>query len=208
MSNILAIGAHPDDIEIGVGGTLTKHYERGDNVSILVLTRGARGGEGQTRISEAKKAAALIGADLFQGNLEDTRISMGTPTIDIIEAVIEEFTPDVVYTHSEHDRHQDHRNAMNASVVACRDVSKVYGYESPSVTIDFRPAKFVGIDSCLQSKMAMIQAHASQVAIRDYLDEDLIRSTARFWGRHARKSQKYAEPFEVILDRELDDLVE
>lgn len=205
MTKILAIGSHPDDIEIGVGGTLIKHNERGDKLCVLVLTRGARGGEGKVRLSEAQKAVAHIGGDFFQGNLEDTRISDGGSTIDVIESVVEEFQPDVVYTHTKSDRHQDHRNAYSASVVACREVAKVYSYQGPSATVDFRPTRFVGIDSHLAGKIAMIGAHASQVAIRDYLDEDLIRATARYWGQYARRSQKYVEPFEVILDREFDD---
>src|SRR2546423_781071 len=79
----------------------------GDTVAILTLTRGARGGDQAQRARESQQAADLIGARLFLDDLDDTHIAEGNPTIDIIEQVVAEIRPTVVYTHSLHDVHQD-----------------------------------------------------------------------------------------------------
>ncbi len=78
---VLAIGAHPDDVEIGVGGTLAAHAAAGDPVVILTLCRGARGGQADDRQNESLAAAELIGARLFLEDLEDTRIPISDPTV-------------------------------------------------------------------------------------------------------------------------------
>ena len=122
---VLAIGAHPDDVEIGAGGTLLAHRAAGDTVAILTLSRGARGGDQAMRAREAQEAADVIGARLFLDDLEDTRIQEGDPTIGVINAVITELQPTVVYTHSVHDVHQDHRNVHRAAMVAARRVGRV-----------------------------------------------------------------------------------
>lgn len=117
---VLAIGAHPDDVEIGVGGLLAAHRAAGDKVVILTLSRGARGGEVDSREHESLAAAEILGARLFLEDLEDTRISDVDPTVGIIERVVAEVSPTVVYTHSVHDRHQDHRAVHQAASVATR----------------------------------------------------------------------------------------
>jgi two-component system response regulator HydG len=79
--------------------------DAGDTVAILTLTRGARGGDQAQRARESQQAADLIGARLFLDDLDDTHIAEGNPTIDIIEQVVAEIRPTVVYTHSLHDVH-------------------------------------------------------------------------------------------------------
>jgi LmbE family N-acetylglucosaminyl deacetylase/AmiR/NasT family two-component response regulator len=197
--SVLAIGAHPDDVEIGAAGALLAHKAAGDLVSILTLSRGARGGTEEWRVREAEAAAKVIGARLFLNDLEDTRIAEGDPTIGIIDGVIAEIQPTVVYTHSVHDVHQDHRNTYRAVMVAARRIGRVYCYQSPSATVDFRPTFFVGIDDYLGLKLDAIRAFASQFAIRDYLEPDLIAATARYWSRFCDGS--HAEAFEGIRDR-------
>ena len=151
---VLAIGAHPDDVEIGAGGTLLAHRSRGDSVSILTLCRGARGGSHNTRAGESRHAAEILGATLFLDDLQDTRISEGDPTIGVISAVVDEVQPSVIYTHSLHDDHQDHRNTHRAAMVAARGVGRVYCFQSPSATVDFRPSRFVTIDEHMERKLA------------------------------------------------------
>ena len=108
--------------------------------------------------------------------------------------------PTVLYTHSIHDVHQDHRNTHRAAMVAGRRIGRVYYcFQSPSATVDFGPSLFVGIDAQLDGKLAAIGAFISQTSVRDYLEPDLIKSTARYWGRFAQA--RYAEAFEVIRDR-------
>ena len=197
--NVLAIGAHPDDVEIGAAGTLLAHKAAGDAVAILTMSRGKHGGDQERRAHEAQDAAGVIGARLFLDDLEDTRIPEGNPTIGIIEKVIAEVQPTVIYTHSVHDVHQDHRNTHRAAMVASRRVGRVYCFQSPSATIDFRPTYFVAIDDYVGRKLKAIDMFGSQVGVRDYLEPDLIASTARYWSRYCLGS--HAEPFEAIRDR-------
>jgi two-component system, NtrC family, response regulator HydG len=196
--SVLAIGAHPDDVEIGAAGTLLAHRRMGHDVSILTLSRGARGGAEDTRASESQQAAKVIGATLFHENLRDTSISEGDPTIGVISRIVAEVRPTVIYTHSLHDVHQDHRNTHRAALVAVRGVGRVYCFQSPSATVDFRPSRFVPIDGQLDGKLAAIHAFASQVEIRAYLEPDLISATARYWSRYS--GARYAEPFEVVRE--------
>ena len=195
---VLAIGAHPDDVEIGVGGTLAAHSQLGHEVAVLTLSRGARGGLEQERARESEQAAQVFGAKLYLEDLEDTRISEGDPTIRIISRVIGEVRPTMIYTHSVHDVHQDHRNTHRAVMVAGRQIGRVFCFQSPSATVDFRPSKFVPIDAQLDAKLQAIGAFGSQVALRPYLEPDLISATARYWSRFS--DGRYAEAFEVIRD--------
>ena len=117
---VLAIGAHPDDVEIGCGGILLRHVSDGNRVVVLTLSAGAAGGEKAIRSTEAKSAAKTMGVELRIANLADTSISPGNGTIELIASLIEEIKPDIVYTHSLHDTHQDHRSVFQATLVAAR----------------------------------------------------------------------------------------
>jgi two-component system response regulator HydG len=196
--SVLAIGAHPDDVEIGAAGALLAHRSMGNEVSILTLSRGARGGTEATRADESERAARVLGATLFLDDLQDTSISESDPTISVISRVVESVRPTAIYTHSFHDVHQDHRNTYRAAMVAVRDIGRVYCFQSPSATVDFRPTRFVNIDEYVQSKLEAIDAFASQAEVRAYLDPDLIRSTARYWSRFG--GGRYAEAFEVVRE--------
>lgn len=194
---VLALGAHPDDVEIGVGGTLARHHAAGDEVAILTLSRGAAGGETDLRENEARAAAAILGAQLFLDDLPDTRISHGPETIDAIERVVRTFRPDVVYTHSANDRHQDHRAVHEATRIAARNVASVFCYQSPSTTIDFRPARFVDVGQVLGIKLAALDAYRTQAG-RTYLQPAQIEASAAYWGRFAQYAR--VEPLEILRD--------
>ncbi|MDN4614842.1 response regulator [Leifsonia sp. F6_8S_P_1B] len=195
---VLAIGAHPDDVEIGVGGILAAHREAGNQVVILTMSRGARGGDADDRQHESLAAAELLGARLFLEDLEDTRISSADPTVGIIERVVREVQPDIVYTHSSHDRHQDHRAVHAATSVATRNVRTVCCYQSPSATIDYRPTRFVPIDGFTDAKLALIDCFRSQTELRAYLEPDFVLATARYWSRFGGGHS--CEPLEVLRD--------
>lgn len=197
--SVLAVGAHPDDVEIGAAGALLAHKAAGDTVSILTLSRGAQGGAKAQRERESEEAARIIGARLFLRDLEDTKIPEGNPTIALVEESITEVQPTVIYTHSPHDVHQDHRNVHSAVMVAARRVERVYCFQSPSATVDFRPTFFVPIDDHVGRKLASIRAFTSQADIRDYLDPEVIVATARYWSRFT--GGNHAEAFEGIRDR-------
>jgi len=164
-----------------------------------VLTRGGFEVTHELDSVESQAAADVIGARLFLDDLEDTHINESNPTIDVIDRVVAEVQPTVVYTHSIHDVHQDHRNTHRAAVVACRRVGALYCFQSPSATVDYRPTHFVIIDNYIEGKLKAIDTFASQTGVRDYLEPDLIASTARYWSRYGGGS--HAEPFEAIRDR-------
>jgi LmbE family N-acetylglucosaminyl deacetylase len=194
---VLAIGAHPDDVEIGCGGTLLDHRRRGDRISILTLSRGAVGGATDDRTAEAIDTARYIGAQLMLADLPDTRVSDGIDTIRLIEGVVAAIDPTVVYVHSPNDNHQDHRAVNIATVSATRRVRRLFGYQSPSATNLFTPSQFVSIDDVLREKVRVLDMFGSQDG-RVYLEPEMVISAARYWARHLSASARYAEPFEVI----------
>jgi LmbE family N-acetylglucosaminyl deacetylase len=140
----------------------------------------------------------LIGARLFLEDLEDTRISAADPTVTILEKIAAEVEPTVVYTHSAHDRHQDHRAVHQAASVATRRVPTFACYQSPSATIDFQPNRFVPIDGFTETKLALLACFGTQSGIRDYLEPDFVLATARYWSRFG--GGKSCEPLEVVRD--------
>jgi LmbE family N-acetylglucosaminyl deacetylase/CheY-like chemotaxis protein len=200
--HVLAIGAHPDDVEIGVGGILASHRAAGDSVTILTLSRGARGGDAENRQHESLASAELLGARLFLEDLADTEISNTGQTLQIIERVVSEVNPTIVYTHSSHDRHQDHRAVHEAALVGTRTVRTVACFQSPSSTVDFRPSRFVSIDGYTDKKLALLDCFRSQREIRSYLDPEFVLATARYWGRYGGGTS--VEPLEIV--RETADL--
>lgn len=198
---ILAIGSHPDDVEFGCGGNLLLHLSKGDALNILTLSSGENGGNPKTRISESEQSAAMLGARLFWGRLSDTKIVSTAKTITMIQKVVDECEPTHVYVHSPHDSHQDHRNSYLATVTACRQVPNLYCYMSPSSTVDFRPNLFVNIDEVMEQKIHLITLFDSQFKLRPYLQPDLIRAIARYWGIYS--SFSLVEPLEVVKQQYL-----
>ncbi|WP_418277115.1 response regulator [Isoptericola jiangsuensis] len=192
---VLAVGAHPDDVEIGVGATLAAHRAAGDDVTVLTLSRGAVGGQASSRADEAAAAAAVIGADLLLLDFEDTRLEPIAAVIRAIEDVVERISPSIVYTHSANDRHQDHRAVHQGVDVAARRVPTVLCFQSPSATIDFKPARFSPVDDHIETKLRMLAAFSSQAG-RDYMQPEVVRATARYWSRFGIGS--YAEPMEAL----------
>lgn len=194
--SILAIGAHPDDVEIGCGGTLAKHIARGDTVTILTLSLGANGGDTRQRMLESQRAAELVGAKLILGDLSDAHIDDGVATISLIQTAIQSLRPHRVYTHSLHDTHQDHRAVHRATLVAARGVPDIFSYQSPSTGVEFSPNHFSDISAFIEKKLALIAVYESQTTHRANLKGDLIHATARYWGRFA--GYILAEPLCII----------
>lgn len=193
---VLAIGAHPDDVEIGCGATLVKHKNNKDEITILTLTRGASGGDTSIRYQESAKASHYLNANLLIKDLTDTKVTDGPDTIKAIEEAIETTKADIIYTHSINDTHQDHRHTHYATLVAARKVDQIYSYLSPSCTINFHPLRFEHVEDYINSKIELISFYESQKQKCAYLNNSLIRSTAEYWGRFAKYG--LVEPFEVI----------
>lgn len=197
---VLAIGAHPDDVEIGCGGVLARHATKNDEIHILTLSLGEVGGDPSIRKKEAERAAEVQDATLHFAGLTDTRISDGIDTIRHIEKLVQEITPTHVYTHSIHDNHRDHRNIHHATIPACRQVPNLFCYQSPSSTIEFKPSLYVEISGeYLERKIKAIMCFSSQCEHRPYLQEDMIRASARYWGRYSNYG--LVEPLEVTRQK-------
>lgn len=162
---VLAVGAHPDDVELGCGATLALFKRREHKVFVLVLTKGEASGDPVERQKECRISSATIGADkLFFGSLKDTMITDGVETIMEIENVINLVKADIVFSHSHKDGHQDHRNAGLASLSAARNCKEVLLYESPAALREFCPQLFVDVSSTFNIKLKALEAFGSQAS--------------------------------------------
>jgi LmbE family N-acetylglucosaminyl deacetylase len=196
-TRILAVGAHPDDIELGVGATLARLADAGARIVMVVLTDGDAGGDAAERSAEAVRAAKRLGARVRLCGLPDRRCREAD-AVDALEPLVAAFEPDVVYTHSPHDRHEDHRTAHAATLVAARGVPCVYGYQSASTLPTFAPVRFEAVTvGLLTRKIEALAEHHSQQVRCDYLDPEVITTTARYWARFGPPGRPLVEPFEV-----------
>ena len=192
--NILAIGAHPDDIELGCGGALLAHRRRGDALTLLVMTTGERGPQSaRSRIAEQQDAADALGADLLWGGFEDGAVPDGRAAVDVIQSALLASGADLVYTHTPRDTHQDHRATAVASLAACRRIARVLMYESPT-SQSFQPSVYVDVGGVVQAKCDLVRAHVSQVLKNGLVDLEAVAAQARYRGFQCR--MQYAEAFE------------
>lgn len=194
---ILAIGAHPDDLEIACGATLAKMRDAGHDVYAVVLTCGEAGGDPATRLCEAHHGAAFLDVNQVEVlNFNDTELAQQVNAIThAIEARIRAYKPDIILTHSAHDQHQDHLAVHQATLRAARNHSAILCYESPSVTRDFQPTFFVDVDGYLDVKIESIRTHADQHS-KPYVSPERVRGVAVFRGGQAKT--RYAEGFEIV----------
>ena len=182
--SVLAISAHPDDVELGCGGTLAKLTRAGARVRAVILSQGRRGGlSAADRAEETRSALETLGiADIAVHDFPDTRLSEHlNELIEVLDKHVEETRPHRAYTMFQHDRHQDHRAVYEASAIACRSVPQLFGYETPSSYPNFLPTLFEPIADDLETKVRALKSHASQGS-RLYMQEEKIRSAANFRG--------------------------
>jgi len=192
---VLAIGAHPDDIELGCAGALLRHVEAGDEVTMLVMTPGEMGPQGLTsRVREQEAAAAVIGARLVWGTFEDGNVPSGRDAVSLVDRIVAETGADVIYAHAPNDTHQDHVATSLAALASGRRTARVLYYQSPSTT-SFDPTVFVDVERTLGDKLASLRAHWSQVMQCPMVDLEAVEAGARYWGSRAKIS--YAEAFET-----------
>jgi LmbE family N-acetylglucosaminyl deacetylase len=187
---ILAIGAHPDDIEIGCAGNLLKYANAGHDVYLLVMTPGEMGGEAETRKEEQARSAEIMNArDLFWGEYNDTKLAaLINNMISDIEAIVKKIKPDFVFINYYDDTHQDHRALSRSVVSATRYVKNVIFYETPT-TNNFSPTLFIDLKDTMDKKIAVLLAHKSQVErtnIEGLSIVDIARSMAVFRGFQGR----------------------
>ena len=132
MRRVLAVGAHPDDIELGCGATLLAHSAAGDAVTMLVMTGGENGpGDDETIVGrrlEQEQAARTLGAGLLWGGQRDCAVTPDAATVAVVERAIKETDADLVYVHAPDDSHQDHRAVAAATLSAARRLPRVMHY--------------------------------------------------------------------------------
>ena len=200
---ILGIGSHPDDLEYGCGGTLTRFAAKGHKVHMLVMTGGEAGGNALLRRKEQSAAAKIVGATLHWGGFQDTEVPESRLLIESVESYLEKIKPDMVFSHYWDDTHQDHRNLSNATITASRYVRDVMLFEGPS-SRNFSPSVYVNIGPVIKTKYAMLKSHKSQINKTHVPFLSILESakSAAIYRGH-QTQVKYAEgfiPYRLRLD--------
>jgi LmbE family N-acetylglucosaminyl deacetylase len=220
---VLAVGAHPDDLEILCGGTLARYVREGHEVVMCHASLGDRGSfvhtsEEVSRIRgvEARRAAEIAGAAYATLGFSDGEILASDP--DQRRAVVDlvrETRPDLVITHSPGDYMSDH-DEISKLVFDCSfhatlplfetgkrhhdAVTPIY-YMETVMGLGFAPTEFVDVTETIETKVAMLEAHASQLEwLRDHDGVDIVeqmRTTTRFRGQQCGVA--YAEGFVPCL---------
>ncbi len=193
---ILAVGAHPDDIELGCGGTISAASKLGKRVIAVFLSKGEQSGNPEIRPKESIEALSLLGVkEVYFGDFPDSEIPCTRQAIDFLEAFFVANKPDTVLTHTVHDIHQDHRQVGWLSVSAFRNAPRLLAYETPRVTQAFSPTYVVDITNCVGDKWLALKCHFSQKTKR-YITYESMVNLASFRG--SQGSLPAAEAFEVV----------
>jgi len=191
IHTVLALAPHPDDLEIGCGGTLAEHAARGDDVHVFVATFGDVGGHPDIRKAEQEAASQILGVKkVHWGGFEDTKLPQCTRALmDSLEQVIAEVRPDTVYVNYGEDTHQDHRILAQVARSVTRYIANVLFYETPS-SIHFEPSLFMDIHDVISLKIRALEAHASQVEATHVTLNilEIALATARFRGVQGKLS--------------------
>jgi LmbE family N-acetylglucosaminyl deacetylase len=206
VSSVVAIGAHPCDIELGCAATLWRHKRDGLSIVMVILSNGTIGpGKYRRRRKEAKAAASRLGAELKWVGSPDGTIPESSKAVQALEELLTEIDPLIVYTHAENDSNPDHRAAAALVQAAAANCSTILHFQSPT-SKNFSPTVFIGIDSeDLATKLAALELHVSPLAETDRVEPDVVASAARYWGTACHVD--FAEAFEVtrvLLGKQTD----
>lgn len=197
---IIAIGAHPDDYEIGAAMRLMHHIAHNDEVIGVICTDGERGGERETRLKEAQNAADFIGIKkLYFLHYPDTRLYEHFNELkDDLEKIVAKELPSIAYMHFPLDRHQDHETVSHVSAIACRNVPNIIFYKTPATALtSFQPHIFhVGSEEEFLKKKEALAHHKSQID-SGRIDLERVKADSRFYCFYSCPSPAYpyAEPF-------------
>ncbi|HKL37190.1 MAG TPA: bacillithiol biosynthesis deacetylase BshB1 [Salegentibacter sp.] len=179
--DILAIGSHPDDVELSCSGTIAKEVDRGKKVGILDLTRGELGtrGTAETRDEEAKNAAEILGVSVRE-NLEFSDAFFVNNTAHQLEIIkiLRKYRPEIVLCNAVDDRHIDHAKGAKLTSDACylsglRKIETIYKGESQQAWRpkhvyhyiqwkNLKPDVVVDISGYIDKKMESVKAYKSQ----------------------------------------------
>lgn len=205
---ILAIGAHPDDIEFGCGGLMIKEAEAGSQIKYLICSLGEAGSNGtpESRKKEAASAAKLVGAEIeFLNFGGDCHIEYNPQNGFALAKVIRQFKPNIVLTQQlKENQHPDHATVARLTRDACRfarfgglmelkdlpvhRVDSLYYFPS-SVDFDGQPELLIDVSESFEKWQKAMAAHESQMKTADYLE--LVNTKAAALGRSI--GVKYAQ---------------
>ncbi len=203
--NILAIGAHYDDVELGCSGTLINHIKNGDKVTIIVVTDSAYSDpdcnlirDSKVAFKEGKKAASIIGAELVCLNYKTFYAPFDEKLSRTITSYIEKNSVGTVYCHWVNDLHRDHQYVAKSAIMAARHVPRVLMYRSNYYDTyeQFRGTLYSDISGSMKTKIKVIKAHRSELERVRYQWIDFIKRQNANDGQ--KIGVKYAEKFEPI----------
>ena len=170
--NVLAIGAHFDDIELGCGGALSKHVADGDNVYSYVATRSGFKNcqnivvrSNETAAKEGEKAMDILGVELIKGRFNTLEVEFTDDLNLEILKIVEEKNIGLVYLHWMGDIHHDHQAVARASLHSCRHVPRQLMYRSNwyQSNLEFRGNFYIDITDFWEKKKKSIEAHESEM---------------------------------------------
>jgi LmbE family N-acetylglucosaminyl deacetylase len=196
---VLAVGAHPDDLELGVGGTLAQLSRAGARVVMAVLSIP---NNLKARRQEARRAAAILGCELRLlaadrcRRVEDLK---SHELVGMIDALVRELSPAAMFSHCLANLHKDHRLAYEACMASQRlSYFDLFCYSPTSchtVDVAFHPHAYIDISDTIEAKMAAIGSHATQFSGRG-LRTDRYRQASGLAG--GLVGVDYAEGLEVV----------
>jgi len=197
--NILAVSAHHDDVELGCGGMLAHHVQRGDRVYLVVATKNGRTADHAQRFEEQALSSDVLGIaatvcfDKASRDLRDQDVIM-----PMLGELINRLNIDVVYTPYPNDTHADHIHTTNALIPAARHCSILF-YQLPS-SVNFAPNLYLPLsDDLISLKESALMCHKSQVE-RIVAGVNLpiwIKVIGKFHAINLQPSVEYAEAFYI-----------
>ncbi len=208
QERIIVFGAHPDDAEIGAGGTIAAYANRGHYV--LMINVRVPGGNGDTseeerrrRHEEATRAAETLGAELFSFGFSRDAIQPTAHLVGAIDHLLADVKPTAVYTHWLGDSHPEHIGLTRAVLASTRrNRCSVYMYEATlpgGITGHaFRAQKFVDISETITVKIDSLASYETQVD--RYGPEWLEAVRGRAAHRGFQMGTRYAEAFQVVKE--------
>ncbi|HJW03526.1 MAG TPA: PIG-L family deacetylase [Azospira sp.] len=196
---IIVFGAHPDDIEIGMAGTICRLTACGHEVYSCIA---AVPDNKSKRMDEAREAARIMGVrEVIPLPVPIDEFGYNRASIGAIDALIQKLRPHTVFTHWNEDSHQDHVNVTRCIIAATRkNHFNVYMYEQ-TIPGGITPAAFraqylIDVSDFIEQKMLAINAHSSQMKRNGNWWSQGIRGRAMYRGYQIHT--EYAEAFEIV----------
>jgi LmbE family N-acetylglucosaminyl deacetylase len=194
LRRVLAVGCHPDDIEIGCGGTILALTRAHPGVEITWVVLSAA----DDRADEARTSAAAFAAagslDLRVHGLADAFFSYSGAVVKELFESLKAIDPDLVLTHTRFDLHQDHRLACELTWNTFRD-QLILEYEIPKYDGDLgTPNVFVSLDAdVVEDKLRLLRKHHASQSEKHWFDDEVFRGLLRLRGMES--ATRYAEAF-------------